>query len=509
MSSPITKLILALPSKDGRVDLHTTGWMFGFNALMAHLAIKECRLLHEAFKPVDEARNKIAQDTLDVAKGDPEYEYWTLWVDSDMAPPQDALAKLLVQMYVKPQIGLLAGFMSRRGWSDDPGLVFGENGKQLIRGRDYPTDADVIEVGWMPTGFFLMRTLDLEKIPQPWFRCDGTTGGGEDRWFSQQARKAGMRLFVHTGCPVGHADPVAQKVWWPIRAAKTFEAPVIEVTDADLNPIPSIVTLKRDDPPAAAGVTANLPKPVPVRSNGAAKKLPVELDVPDNAGTDYIASFINCDNAELFGSMATQLKGCPIVLCYDNGSFIKDAPSDILFLNSQSNLGWGPAFNDIMDYAVKRSNVRAVWICNDDILNVSAEVAQSLFDSLMATGAAAITPAVPDQAANVMHPDKRGGLRQVPFVDMTCPMISVSAWKDIGPLDCDTFGPGHGLDIDWCRRARDKGYTLWLDDAIVVRHPHPYTTCQKQGTMVEHADNGWQRKLMERYGKTVAELIYT
>ena len=53
-----------------------------------------------------------------------------------------------------------------------------------------------------------------------------------------------------------------------------------------------------------------------------------------------------------------------------------------------------------------------------------------------------------------------------------CMAISYAAWKEIGEFDSKTFGPGYGEEVDWCLRAKEKGYRHVLMPNLFVQHDH-------------------------------------
>ena len=521
MPQPKVNLIVAMPTM-GRVDLHLATFMYGsMSSAMGFLAIRECLWLNKSFMPVDQARNFLANEIRRRCKEREGWETWVLWTDDDMAPPGDALNKLFVQMLIRPEIDMLAAWMSRRTDSD-PGLVFsmGDNHHQLLPGRDFKI-GDVVEVGWAPTGFLLHRAELLERIPEPFFKCDTETGAGEDRWFSQQAKKIGARFFVHTGCPVGHAYPEKQKVYWPYGGATNFieGVPVMENKGgddtgthdgvvADTEPIKEVVPAEAVAAMAVRGGTPDVsytPSP-----NGHQLKKGIEANV-EGQGKDYVCAFLNCDDPTLYSSMVTQFGGAPYVAVLDNGGHLKrfaDVPHEHPFaiISTETNIGWGGGVNALMEHVVTNMpNVKAVWVCNDDITGASAEMAQGLYDVMQTLGAAVVSPSLSPASRcsnKIMYnkPETNGGLRRVQYIDFVAPMISVDAWKQVGPLDVETFGWGHGLDVDWTQRAKKLAFPLFIDDSLQITHEHPGTTTDKQGTSTEHMQMGWQRKLIEKYG---------
>lgn len=62
-----------------------------------------------------------------------------------------------------------------------------------------------------------------------------------------------------------------------------------------------------------------------------------------------------------------------------------------------------------------------------------------------------------------------------------CILIRRTAWDDIGPLDEGYFM--YVEEVDWCRRARRRGWQVWHHPGAVVRHHAGAATRQAADTM--------------------------
>lgn len=466
-----------MPSR-GLIDLHTASWLFSIQASMSYVAIKECMWLYSPFKDVATARNDLVGQILVQMEKHPDWECWVLWVDDDMAPSALSMNKLFIDMIAHPERTIESGWFSRKD-DGDPGIVFSlKDRTQLIPHRDYNI-GEAVEVEWLGLAFTLMRGEFLRKIPQPWFKCDPDNPlAGEDRWFCQQAKKAGARFFVNTGVPIGHASVKDQKVFWPYAGAREAQYLKVQEPAVDITP------------------------PVPTET--------VETAAPDS---NYVSGFINCDNKELFDSMLTQMQGSPYIMVVDNGRHLKEEldPAVGQIIGIDQNVGWGPAFNYLMGYvAANMPHIKAVWVCNDDIKGATPEVAKTLYETMCSVpGAAVVCPSLTKESScshKQMYQQEAGMIRQENYVDFCAPMVSVAAWNVVGGLNTERYGPGHGLDLDWCARAKTHGYRMFVDDSVAITHDNPGTTCMAQGTVKVHCDNGWQRAIIEDYGNTWDEL---
>jgi len=54
------------------------------------------------------------------------------------------------------------------------------------------------------------------------------------------------------------------------------------------------------------------------------------------------------------------------------------------------------------------------------------------------------------------------------WVAMTCVLVGRSAWVDVGPLDESYFL--YCEDVDWCGRARARGWDIWIVPDVVAVH---------------------------------------
>jgi N-acetylglucosaminyl-diphospho-decaprenol L-rhamnosyltransferase len=62
-----------------------------------------------------------------------------------------------------------------------------------------------------------------------------------------------------------------------------------------------------------------------------------------------------------------------------------------------------------------------------------------------------------------------------------CMLIRRLAWDDVGPLDEGYFM--YVEEVDWCRRARRRGWQVWHQPAAVVRHHAGASTRQRPAAM--------------------------
>lgn len=158
------------------------------------------------------------------------------------------------------------------------------------------------------------------------------------------------------------------------------------------------------------------------------------------------------------------------------------------------------AFEFRMTDLSAQASAKFIWFLTN--VTFSPEVPELLaetFDS----DTAAVHPAFDSEH---YHMRRRGGIfEDVPFVEWTAPMVSVSAWFDVGCLD--TSMPYWGMDLDWSHRAKEKGYDLIVNGKCEVNHTylnhnyeqHPISRIRKE--LREYWDEPTERRMIEKYGE--------
>lgn len=139
--------------------------------------------------PLEWKRTQLALRALDWGSD------YLLWIDSDQIFPNDGLLQLMTRD--KP---IVAGNYQSRNGGEPTALDF--------EGKPVPRRSGVEEVGAVGFGFCLMKTPILHQIPQPWFFTkigpDGDCVLGEDVHFCNQARGAGVKVFIDHDLDIGH-----------------------------------------------------------------------------------------------------------------------------------------------------------------------------------------------------------------------------------------------------------------------------------------------------------------
>jgi GT2 family glycosyltransferase len=149
----------------------------------------EIHLLFSGDGPLDWKRTQLAHAAL---AGGSDY---LLWLDSDQTFPPDALVRLMA--HDKP---IVAGIYASRHAPNSASLDFD--------GKPVPRRSGLQAVGAIGFGFALIKTPVLERIPHPWFTTrispEGQLICGEDVHFCNQARSAGIPVYVDHDLEIGH-----------------------------------------------------------------------------------------------------------------------------------------------------------------------------------------------------------------------------------------------------------------------------------------------------------------
>ena len=151
----------------------------------------------ENLRPVDCARNYIIQAFLN----DPgEYDY-LLMVDADMAVPKNLLD--LCQLD-KP---IISAFCLMYKDGDIVPTVLEEAPKGVRIKKEFPIGT-LVEVDSTGSGVLLIQRKVFETIDPPYFKYQTDENGilnlGQDFYFCRKVKKAGFKIYVHTGMFTSH-----------------------------------------------------------------------------------------------------------------------------------------------------------------------------------------------------------------------------------------------------------------------------------------------------------------
>jgi rhamnosyltransferase len=151
----------------------------------------------------------------------------------------------------------------------------------------------------------------------------------------------------------------------------------------------------------------------------------------------------------------------------------------LIILGDEHNLGIGAAHNEIMKAALARGIERVLLFDQDT--SPSSGLAEELLSRMESLIRGGTRPAVvgPRPIAADGRPYKiprplavtnapRGNIIPVESVISSGSLINGAAFREVGPFRDDFFIDA--VDIEWCLRARSKGFTCWMATDVLLCH---------------------------------------
>jgi len=202
------------------------------------------------------------------------------------------------------------------------------------------------------------------------------------------------------------------------------------------------------------------------------------------------AAFLSHKHHHLAAAMGQQLAGTDL-FAFDNGGGLYECPEGVkMVFTRHDNINFSGGWNWAMPI-LEGLGYTHVWMMNDDVEQVSAEKLDELLNA-MPEDAAAISPPF-NSPHPVFHPQD-SDIREVSWLDWCVPLVRMDAWKDVGGFD-ERF-KGYGADLDFCKRARIKGYRFYVVETEPVKHLGSVTGWPKGGNCVATMN----RLLKEKWG---------
>lgn len=132
---------------------------------------------------------------------------WLLMVDSDNVLPRDSLANMLSH-----DMDVVLGYYQWKIKGPGETCLWKQGGwaERYTAGELHALEdrgIDLVQVEGGGMGCCLVRTAVLDLLPRPWFRWDVSPDGvetGEDIYFFNACRKAGVAVFADTRVACGH-----------------------------------------------------------------------------------------------------------------------------------------------------------------------------------------------------------------------------------------------------------------------------------------------------------------
>lgn len=190
-----------------------------------------------------------------------------------------------------------------------------------------------------------------------------------------------------------------------------------------------------------------------------------------------------------------------IVICNNIFHNLKVANRIILLgQNYGFSEGWNQGVKHVFD------EFTHFWLCNSDII-LAAHTVEYLKTLINERDVDILTPSF-----NCWMPSARPafvGVREVPYIEFTAPVISKNVFKKIGFLDSENFNLGFGVEFDFCYRARLAGFKIEVDHNCYFHHINGVT----RNSIIpeeEYNKKGWNelnRGLKAKYGNDFQRLV--
>lgn len=211
----------------------------------------------------------------------------------------------------------------------------------------------------------------------------------------------------------------------------------------------------------------------------------------DTAGSQSVAAatvLYNPDLGQLDALLAPLERDGIRVFIFLNGPVApaveaRLAASNTVLLRSPANLGLGHALNAVAEAAAAEGFAFLLLLDQDSV--PPPELAESLavqFDRLPSPAAALGPRLVAPQGEHYLEPRyaRRSaagpGISLVDFLPTSGTLLSLAAWRKIGPFRADYFIDG--IDVEWCFRASASGHGCYLAEAIAMPHRWGDATAQ-------------------------------
>jgi len=210
---------------------------------------------------------------------------------------------------------------------------------------------------------------------------------------------------------------------------------------------------------------------------------------------------------DLTNQVLAQLSGLSDLFVFDDGSsHLFEPASKATVIAIPENRGYVKAVNEALRVLGNLHTVcasdpyDAVWTLNNDVEGLTGELLEALSQALEKNKhLAAVSPAIAGNGHHEMRPGNefRGRIdpkaRRESFIDWVCPLVRMSAWLDVGGFDESL--PGYGVDVDFCKRARDREWRFAVLPQFTIQH-EGRGTVKHLPDKADHANIGLMNKLL-------------
>ena len=162
----------------------------------------------------------------------------------------------------------------------------------------------------------------------------------------------------------------------------------------------------------------------------------------------------------------------------DNGSS-KEGKSKHTSLELEENVYFGGGFNAAMQYTLENKEYDSMMFLNNDLTVHPYNFVKELREEML-SGYDIVSPSFYNVEAKqqcfwkTMHSYCDGSIREVPFIDFQCPLISRRLLEEIKEIH-QSLIMGWGIDFMFALTAKDKRWKLGVVDRCCVLHHNSLT----------------------------------
>lgn len=150
-----------------------------------------------------------------------------------------------------------------------------------------------------------------------------------------------------------------------------------------------------------------------------------------------------------------------------------------------------------------RTDYTHIMICNNDIKMDEDDLLE--LDKIVAGKDGIFSPALNSPHTAVMSPKSSDELRVVPWIEFVAPIFSRNVLKKVGILD-ELMPRGWGVELDYCFRAKNRGYETSLCQNRVIHHYGGKSYSEREKHC--HISNAEMNdRLSEKYGENWQEIL--
>jgi GT2 family glycosyltransferase len=162
----------------------------------------------------------------------------------------------------------------------------------------------------------------------------------------------------------------------------------------------------------------------------------------------------------------------------DNGSS-KEGKSKHTSLELEENVYFGGGFNAAMQYTLENKQYDSMMFLNNDLTVHPYNFVKALREEML-SGYDIVSPSFYNVEAKqqcfwkTMYSYCDGSIREVPFIDFQCPLISRRLLEEIKEIH-QSLIMGWGIDFMFALTAKDKRWKLGVVDRCCVLHHNSLT----------------------------------